>query len=90
MGCSENKDSNVPTLLCFFETGNEAQKEYCIKLKDNFKSEKTIRFEIKSTPQVPFSVRFKVNGKTYEVQSVFDNSEQTMNETLQKMYNMLR
>ena len=90
MGCSENKDSNTPVLLCFFEQGNEAQKEYCLKLRDNFKSEKSIRYEIKSTPQVPFSIRFKVNGNVVEVQNVFDNSEQRMNETLQKIYNMLK
>ena len=89
MGCSENKDSNIPVLLCFFETGNEAQKQYCIRLKDNFRHERTIRFEIKSTPQVSFSIRFKVNGKTTEVQNVFDDSEERMNETLRKMYNML-
>ena len=89
MGCSENKDSNIPVLLCFFESGNEAQKQYCIRLKDNFKHERTIRFEIKSTPQIPFSIRFRVNGNTVDVQNVFDDSEERMNETLNRMYSML-
>ena len=47
MGCCGGKKDKYPTLICFFETKNEEQKAYCIKLKDNFKSEKTIRFEIK-------------------------------------------
>ena len=33
-----------PTLICFYEHDNEEQKNYCIKLKDNFKNEKTINY----------------------------------------------
>ena len=90
MGCNETKDARVPTLICFFEQGNEAQKEYCLKLRDNFKSEKTIKYEIKSAPNVPFTIRFKINDKTEIVQEVFDNSEEAMNTTLQKIYNILK
>ena len=89
MGCNETKDSNAPTLLCFFESNNEEQKQYCIRLRDNFRHEKTIKYEIKSTPQVPFSIRFRTKGQTVEVQNVFDSSEERMNETLQKIYNLL-
>ena len=93
--CGETKnngknDPSMPVLLAFFEVGNQEQKQYCIKLRDNFKSEKTIRFEIKSSQQVPFSIRFKVNGQITEVQNKFDNSEEKMNETLQKMYDLLK
>ena len=76
-------------MLCFFETGNEDQQQYCIKLKDNFKHEKAIRFEIKSSPGVEFSVKFKLNGKIHEIQSNFDSSEETMNQSLEKMYSLL-
>ncbi len=89
MGCDETKDSNYPLLLCFFQTGNEEQKAYCIKLKDNFKHEKPIRFEIKSMPETNFLVQFKLKGTLYKIQETFDSSDQAMNESLNKMYNLL-
>ena len=91
MGCSESKDSNLPVLLCFFEVGNEEQKEYCLKLKDNFQHQKAIRFEIKSTPGVPFSIKFKLKGEQNprNIQVTFDNSEQAMKDSLEKMYRIL-
>ena len=79
-----------PTLICFYETGNEEQKKYCIKLKDNWKHEKGIKFDIKSVPQVKFSVKFKYNQKLTELQKDFNDSEETMNETLQKAYNLIK
>lgn len=94
MGCQEASDKNVPTLLCFFETGNEEQKSYCLHLKDSFKPEKNTRFEIKSTPQVPFGVKFKINGKVYDIQTVYDNNpetrEKTLEATLQKIYDLTK
>ena len=90
MGCNETKDSTAPTLLCFCEQNNEEQKQYCVKLINNFKHEKTIKYELKSVPQVPFSIGIRIKGTTSVVQNVFDNSDQTMNETLQKIYNLLQ
>lgn len=90
MGCDETKDS-YSLLLCFFEVGNEDQKEYCLKLKDSFQYEKPIRFEIKSTPGVPFCIKFKLKGEPEprNIQETFDNSEQAMNDTLNKIYQLL-
>ena len=88
MGCAQATDT--PTLICFYETGKNEQKDYCIKLKDNIKNEKTIKFEIKSVPQVNFSVKFKLNGKLHDIQTNFDDSEDTMNESLQKIYALLK
>ena len=62
MGCNEAKEQNYPLMLCFFIPGNEDQKNYCLSLKDNFKHEKPIRFEIKSMPSVPFAIKFKIKG----------------------------
>ena len=84
-----NKDE-YPTLICFFEKGNEKQKDYCIKLKDNFRHEKTIKFAIKSVPQVNFSIKFKVNGKIHEIQNIFDDSDEALRSTLFKAYNLLK
>ena len=86
MGCSESKDA-LPVLLCFFEVENEQQKNYCIRLKDNFKHTKTIRFEIKSLTGVDFSVQFKINNKVHTIQTDFNEDE--MENTLNKIYDIL-
>jgi hypothetical protein len=88
MGCVQANEQ--ATLICFYETGNETQKAYCIKLKDNWHNEKGIKFEIKSVPQVKFAIKFKVKEKLHEIQKEFDDSEETMKETLQKAYDLLK
>ena len=88
MGCSESKDQ-LPTLLCFFETGNEEQKLYCLKLKDNFQHEKPIRFEIKSSPGLSFCVQLKYKGKINKIQTVFNNKDDVMENSLKIMYKIL-
>ena len=90
MGCCGGKKDKYPTLICFFETKNEEQKAYCIKLKDNFKSEKTIRFEIKSLPNVPFKIQFKKDGKITDLQTEYSNEDEVMKETLEKAYELLK
>jgi hypothetical protein len=87
MGCCGSKDK-YPTLICFFETKNEAQKNYCIKLKDSFKNEKTIRFEIKSVPNTPFSIQMKIKDKITVIQEEYN--EEVMEETLNKAYQLLK
>ena len=59
-------------------------------MKDNFKSEKTIRFEIKSLPNVPFKIQFKKDGKISDLQTEYSNEEEVMKETLQRAYDLLR
>ena len=88
MGCNESKDQ-LPALICFFETGNEQQKKYCLKLKDNFRHQKPIRFEIKSSPGVQFSIKFKIKDQLHSIQSVFNDSEDQMNNSLNIMYKYL-
>ncbi len=88
MGCGESKDQ-LPTLLCFFETGREDQKDYCVKLKDNFRHEKSIRFEIKSSPGVNFSIQFKHKGQIHKIQTSFTDSEQQMLNSLDIIYKIL-
>ena len=43
MGCNEVKEAELPTLICYFEPNNESQKAYCLKLKDNFHHEQSIK-----------------------------------------------
>ena len=87
--CGSSQSDDIPTLLCFFESGNEDQKAYCLKVKNAFKHRRTIKFEIKSIPGVAFSIKFKYEGKLTVIQSQYDNSEETMVDTLQKAYKIL-
>ena len=87
MGCDAEKEKKFPNLLCDFEKGNQEQKEYCIKLRDNFQHKTTIRYQIKYGEQ--FSVKFQLKGKIHMIQNNFDNSEECMKKTLQDIYNLL-
>lgn len=89
MGCKENKDISFPTLLCFFETGNTDQEAYCLKIRDNFRHEKSINYQIKSEKGMKFSIQFKIKDKIHEIQTEFDYSEEKLNSTLNKMYQLL-
>ena len=86
MGCDESKNA-LPTLLCFFELQNEEQKNYCLKLKDNFRHENPIRFEIKSSPGVSFSIQFRIKGETHKIQTIYNEEE--LENSLNKMYQLL-
>ena len=89
MGCNEAKDENLPTLLCNFESGNEEQKAYCIKLTKNFKHQKKIKYSINSTQGVPFSVKFKLNNQIYDIQNVYQCSDEDMDKALKQMYDLI-
>ncbi len=89
MGCKETKESNYPLLMCFFQTNNEEQKAYCIKLKDNFQHTKPIKFEIKSMPDTNFLIQFKIKGTVHRIQEVFNDSNEAMNQSLNRMYQLL-
>ena len=87
---NSEREQSKPQLICFYESGNEEQKNYCIKLKDNFKHEKTINYDIQSIPKVPFSIKIAYNNNIIDLQKVFDDSDETMNETLKKAYEFLK
>ena len=90
MGCNNAKEPNFPTMLCYFETGKQEQASYCIKLRDNFKHEKTINYQIKSGVNMPFCIQFKIKGKVKVIQDGFDDSDKALNDALKKMYDLLR
>ena len=89
MGCKTSKEVSYPTLLCFFETGNMAQSAYCLKLRDNFKHEKSINYQIKSEKGMKFSIKFKIKDKTYDIQNEFNDNDENLNIALNKMYELL-
>ena len=88
-GCSNSKDINYPTLICYFEIGNEEQKNYCLKLRDNFQHEKSIKFEILSRPDINFTIKFKIKNKIINIQENFINTDEAMNQALDQMYKLL-
>ena len=89
MGCANTKDVQTPTLICFYEADNKEQKNYCLKLKENYNGNKPIKYEIKQIPQVPFGIKLRKNGKIVDIQKIFDNREEVMNETLNKIYDLV-
>ena len=89
MGCGETKETNYPTLICLFKTGDEEQKNYCIKLKDNFQHAKSIRFEIKSLPDTEFLIQLKIKDTIHKIQETPVYTDEEMNSTLNKMYKLL-
>ena len=80
---------NWPTFILDFEKGNEEQKAFCLKLKDNFEYEKSINYVIKSNEGSTFSVKLEIENQIYEISNEFDDSEDKMNEILQKIYKLL-
>ena len=49
-----------------------------------------LNLKIKCVSQIKFSVKFKFNQKLTEIQKLFDDREETMNETLEKAYNLIK
>ena len=89
MGCKDAKGVEMPMLICFFELNNEAQKNYCIKLKDNFQHDLSVRYEIKSMVDKTFCIQLKIKNNTYDIQKDFNDSEEAMKNTLNKIYEKL-
>ena len=93
MGCSEVKDKNIPELLCQFESKNEQQKEFCIKLKNKLenehKIEKTCKYIICSRPEKPFTITLKIKEKVNIILDKFEDSEEQMDKTIAKLIEYL-
>ena len=90
MGCKEIGDKDFPVLICFFEPNNDQQKDYCLKLKDSFKYEKPIKYEIRSNRIDPFSIRLKKKNKIYDIQTNYiNNSEEEIQKALTDIYTIL-
>ena len=89
MGCDETKDNYAGVLIAFFEQGNESQKEYCLKLKDNFRHSKSIKYEIKEMNL--FSIQFRLRNKSepFKIQENPDLSDEALKKALNDMYNIL-
>ena len=87
--CRNAKEPDYPVLLCYFEIGNEEQKNYCLKLRDNFHHEKSIKFEILSRPDINFAIKFKIKNNINSIQEIFINTDEAMNQALEQMYKLL-
>ena len=89
MGCNASNDSNYPTLICYFESQNEEQKKYCLKLRDSYQHEKAIKYEIRSHLD-SFSIKLKIKNMIYDIQSSFINdSEEEIQKALKEIYDKL-
>ena len=89
MGCNASKDSDLPILICYFESGNEEQKNYCLTLRDSYQHEKPIKYEIRSCLD-SFSIKLKIKNMIYDIQtSYINNSEGEIQKALQEIYDKL-
>lgn len=89
MGCSESSDSNKPTLLLEYQSGDNSQKAYLLKLCESFKSEKKIGFKLSDLTN-KFTVKLSHNGKEFLIQDEFVDTEEKLKESLDKIYNFLK
>ena len=80
---------NIPLILCLFDSNNEEQKAYCLKVITLINHKQAIKFEIKSIPGSPFSIKINYFGKLIVIQNQYDNSEKMMEDTLLKIYKIL-
>lgn len=89
MGCidASSNENKLPTLLCEFQQGHEEQKSYCIELKNAFKHQKTIGFEIKEGAS--FNISFVIKGKKTVLQSQPELTDEEKDKTLQAAYKLL-
>ena len=64
-------------------------KEFCLKLKDSFRYEKAIRYEIKSSTE-PFSVKLKIKNIIYDIATDYiNNTEEEIERVLNDIYKKL-
>ena len=92
MGCKEVNDptANLPTLICTVEPKNEAQKQYCIKLKDNFNYPTSVKYEIKAYAGSTFNILLVIQGKNHSIQTTLNESDENeVKNNLQKIYDIL-
>ena len=92
MGCKEVNDptANLPTLICTVEPKNEAQKQYCIKLKDNFNYPTSVKYEIKACAGSTFNIMLVIQGKNHSIQTTLNESDENeVKNNLQKIYDIL-
>ena len=92
MGCKEVNDptANLPTLICTVEPKNEAQKQYCIKLKDNFNYPTSVKYEIKAYAGSTFNILLVIQGNNHSIQTTLnENDENEVKNNLQKIYDIL-
>ena len=92
MGCKEVNDptANLPTLICTVEPKNDAQKQYCIKLKDNFNYPTSVKYEIKAYAGSTFNILLVIQGKNHSIQTTLNESDENeVKNNLQKIYDIL-
>ena len=90
MGCNETKD-NLPKIIMFFECGDEIQKEYCIKLKDNFEYSSPVSYSINSQAGIPFSIQLKIKEEPQpiKIQENKEFTDEEMKATINKICKIL-
>ena len=81
------QNSQVPFIICYYEPGNEEQKNYCIKVINYLQTQKQIYSDIKESNI--FSIFFILYGKTYLIKSDYNLSDESiyiLNNRINQLY----
>lgn len=90
MGCKAVKDGEgtTPSIICLVE--NDEQKGYCSSLVNKWDNPHTIKYSIKDH-QPKFAIKISVKGRETVIQDAYtSNSEEEMQKTLERAYNILK
>ena len=85
--CSKNERKNTdgPVLLCYYKSGNEAQKKYCAKLVAQI-YDKNINYYIQHSDYL--SIRFVLNGIDHIVKNDSDLSDSSIFIIINRIHNI--
>ena len=81
------QNSQVPFIICYYEPGNEEQKNYCIKVINYLQTQKQIYSDIKESNI--FSIFFILYGKTYLIKNDYNLSDESiyiLNNRINQLY----
>ena len=80
----------IPKLILEFENGNEEQKAFHFKIRDNFQYEKSVGYEILSSDiNSNYSIKVKIGKNIYVISNEFKNSEEHLHKILNDIYKLL-
>jgi hypothetical protein len=83
--CPCNEKNTGPLLLCYYKSGNEAQKKYCAKLVAQI-YDKKINYYIKHSDYL--SIRFVLNGINHIVKNDSDLSDSSIFIIINRIHNI--
>ena len=85
----EENDSNILTVLCTIEEGNNEQKEYCDLIKNSFTPKEDFEFKIKNGNKFSIKCLYK-NQEIIVQEECEDDDKKNVNEIIEQLYNIIK